>query len=580
MKLKKILVAFIIAALCLTPMTVMASDVVTDVLITSNAKCGVTIADPTVAPTGCSIADVTTDVFIASDDNPTVNLRGNVFNLYEVGKFYTMKVTLTPDTGKSFSLEQTKVKIDGQEIEPSSLILEADGKLTVTYNYEMLYTVSVFSNGGGSATADPTRANKGEIVKITPVVLDQELWALDKITGKYAVYGVLNESDFDAEHRFTMPEGNTEITVDFKRIAYGVSFVMNGHGSAIDRQVVEPNAKAEYVEPSSAGYIFGGWFTDAECTAGNEFNFNTLINNDYTLFAKWTEDAGLINYPVWIGGNRLNNKYPTDANGDVDVFGDGSVIYKLKNGDKEAQLYLKDAVIDSSVLLGDLSNAIIALENLTVNISGDNRLGAIVSDVSKNSGFSVFCGIKAGNFAGDPKFYDITLAGDGNLTIYDQLQGIHANTISIGINGTLKIREYGAADLACCLKAEDKTVVLNRGTVDLESCVSNGVYGELTVKGGSLEAFSHNHNEQTDLYALNSKPVIPSDYVIKGGEDKNSAIAITTDKATTMKYVKISKAEEPNPKTADNSKVWLWCFMGVFSLAVIASLTLLKKRDR
>ena len=76
-------------------------------------------------------------------------------------------------------------------------------------------------------------------------------------------------------------------------LAHDVTFNMNGHGAEIAKQVVADGGKvtAPYVA-DVADWVFGGWFTDAECTAGNEFDFaNTTITADRQLYAKWTADA-------------------------------------------------------------------------------------------------------------------------------------------------------------------------------------------------------------------------------------------------------------------------------------------------
>ena len=80
---------------------------------------------------------------------------------------------------------------------------------------------------------------------------------------------------------------------------YAVTFNMNGHGDAIDPQDIKEGAKAtKPADPVVMGWDFGGWFTDAACTAGNEFDFNTAITEAKELFAKWTAfDGCALLYP-------------------------------------------------------------------------------------------------------------------------------------------------------------------------------------------------------------------------------------------------------------------------------------------
>lgn len=69
---------------------------------------------------------------------------------------------------------------------------------------------------------------------------------------------------------------------------YTVSFYMNGHGSQIESQTVKEGENAvRPADPVEEGQVFGGWFTDSECS-GTEFDFGTAIKSDIQLFAKWT----------------------------------------------------------------------------------------------------------------------------------------------------------------------------------------------------------------------------------------------------------------------------------------------------
>ena len=76
---------------------------------------------------------------------------------------------------------------------------------------------------------------------------------------------------------------------------YTVTFDANGYGTAPEAQCVAKNGKATTpTEPTETGYTFGGWYTDQACTTA--FNFSTAINNDITLYAKWTVNTYQITY--------------------------------------------------------------------------------------------------------------------------------------------------------------------------------------------------------------------------------------------------------------------------------------------
>ena len=82
-------------------------------------------------------------------------------------------------------------------------------------------------------------------------------------------------------------EPEPEPTPEPDPVTYTVSFVMNGHGTAVNSQEVEEGAKASGPEaPKASGYIFGGWYSDKALT--ERYDFTTAVTADITLYAKWT----------------------------------------------------------------------------------------------------------------------------------------------------------------------------------------------------------------------------------------------------------------------------------------------------
>lgn len=80
---------------------------------------------------------------------------------------------------------------------------------------------------------------------------------------------------------------NTTLHAKWAR-TWTVTFDSNGHGAAPASQTVELNGKAvKPADPTAEGYVFRGWYTTAACTT--EFDFNTPIAADTTLYAKWNE---------------------------------------------------------------------------------------------------------------------------------------------------------------------------------------------------------------------------------------------------------------------------------------------------
>ena len=67
---------------------------------------------------------------------------------------------------------------------------------------------------------------------------------------------------------------------------FKVTFDSQG-GTEVAAATVEKDAKVEKpADPTKLGATFGGWFTEAACE--NEYNFDTAVTKDFTLYAKWT----------------------------------------------------------------------------------------------------------------------------------------------------------------------------------------------------------------------------------------------------------------------------------------------------
>ncbi len=107
-----------------------------------------------------------------------------------------------------------------------------------------------------------------------------------------------------------------------------VEFVSNCD-TTVPTQYIIPGEKAtEPAQPTKTGYTFGGWYTDANFTT--KYNFDTVVNEDKKLYAKWTPSNA--NYTV--------RHYIEDENGTITK--DGKK-YKLDTSTN------KNATVNSTV---------------------------------------------------------------------------------------------------------------------------------------------------------------------------------------------------------------------------------------
>ena len=157
---------------------------------------------------------------------------------------------------------------------------------------------------------------------------------------------------------------------------YKVTYNVNG-GSEVAQAEVKAGEKAEDKFSAKSGKLLAGWYTDAECTKA--FDFNSQINSDVTLYAKWVDkvykDVTNTSAAVEaIVGNRysyanksyaekqvilgLLEKYAVN-NGltGLTIYGDGSYVKYHDTVEKGSNTYINGygfGVLSEGSLKGDL----------------------------------------------------------------------------------------------------------------------------------------------------------------------------------------------------------------------------------
>lgn len=182
---------------------------------------------------------------------------------------------------------------------------------TVVYADQTEYTVDLTS---GSTTAPWqacfTNVPYGVIVSLPLSPMDRDLDGdgNNDVTFSYYLYDdfvtVTKHSDTNIETSYdvtpafftntpyskvTYVFGGGIVTPDI----YTVTFDANGHGTAPTAQTVEDGKTAtKPSDPTETGWKFDGWYKEADCI--NAFDFATPITGNITLYAKWTEDGGIV----------------------------------------------------------------------------------------------------------------------------------------------------------------------------------------------------------------------------------------------------------------------------------------------
>ena len=107
-------------------------------------------------------------------------------------------------------------------------------------------------------------------------------WFRDESENRYSVENPTEVVAYTA----VAPGSNFYLTAAGDPV-YVVKFNTNG-GSEIADQTLDSNDKVtEPLDPTKTGYRFLGWYSDEELT--NEYNFNTEVTSNLTLYAKWEQ---------------------------------------------------------------------------------------------------------------------------------------------------------------------------------------------------------------------------------------------------------------------------------------------------
>ena len=85
-----------------------------------------------------------------------------------------------------------------------------------------------------------------------------------------------------------------------------VTYAYGALGGTYATQIVQAGEKAvKPDDPKVNGLTFGGWYTDEDCTDGNEYNFTAPVTKGMTLTAKWTANSYTITFDT-NGGSAID----------------------------------------------------------------------------------------------------------------------------------------------------------------------------------------------------------------------------------------------------------------------------------
>ena len=240
-------------------------------------------------------------------------------------------------SGKEFAGWATTA--DAAEPEDNLGVADASKKIyAVWYDF---YTVS-FKTGSETSFTDATFPDNKKIQTIQVAkhgMVSVEKFAVPSVYEtaehvKYYFTGWAFESkSFEAKDPITANDtlhladlNITQNTVLYavwtKAKTFSVTFNATLHGKTEVKFVKIMNEGDVVSEPSpdeiitEPGYRLVGWFTDENCTVGNEYNFSTPLTDNLTLYAKWEVADYTISYEMNGGTNAAGNPTTYNINSD------------------------------------------------------------------------------------------------------------------------------------------------------------------------------------------------------------------------------------------------------------------------
>ena len=106
-----------------------------------------------------------------------------------------------------------------------------------------------------------------------------------------------------------------------------VTFVTNSDSVISPSTVSDGESIDEPTAPTKTDYVFGGWYTDEDCTDGNEYNFSSAVTSDLTLYAKWVAKVSLENTGLFVKVTSDSELKPGSDYKYLISYDDGSLVF-------------------------------------------------------------------------------------------------------------------------------------------------------------------------------------------------------------------------------------------------------------
>lgn len=385
------------------------------------------------------------------------------------------RVTITATSGFSFFCW------NGETTTEFRIVVDADNSTPVEPDEPSITTYTVtFDSNGGSA--------------VEPQVVEEGMTAAkpeDPTLDGYAFEGWYSDTDLTSPYDFATPvTDNITLYAKWETVILTctVIFQSNG-GSNVEAQVVKKGATATKPEdPTKEGYTFAGWYIDSEFE--HEYDFETLVNDDIVLYAKWTEngEAPSTTYTVSFETNG-GSEVPNQA-----IYA-GNCAYRPENPTKEG--YVFDDWYSDSALTEKYDFATAVTSDITL--------------YAKWSEMSVIITIDTGSY-GD---YVVNRTVSGSIT---------ANTSIISVSYSLE-GEYNSISEDIELSADNtfEIDVLLQGGTNILTVTATTADGSTTAKSVEMQY------DSGEAFDIDDDRLILKTLETDGAEETDSQIYYVTN---------------------------------------------------
>ena len=229
-------------------------------------------------------------------------------NLTLYAKWERAKFTVSFDSNGGSIVASQSVEVDGKATRPTSPTKEGytfigwykDTEFKNVFDFvntTITEDITLYAQWKVAST-DPNKLevifiSKGgsEVPSITGIISGSKIEKpSDPVRDGYTFLGWYKDTDGELVEEFNFEEETiTESIVLYAKWEikkYALVFDSNGGSSVASQSVNYGELATRPTTPTKEGYIFIGWYSDAELK--HEFDFvNTTILKDYTLYAKW-----------------------------------------------------------------------------------------------------------------------------------------------------------------------------------------------------------------------------------------------------------------------------------------------------